>query len=61
MAKIASVYQVYRQKAPLQGGYTMEQSSAIELMDPRETFSGIITGGEPTAQALGQLRSLIRR
>lgn len=62
IAKIAGEYRVYYQKIPLQGGgYTMDHSSAIYLMDARAAFTGVITYQEPPAQALAQLRALVRQ
>lgn len=61
VAKIAKAYKVYYQKVPLAGGgYTMDHSSAIYLMDAHGDFSGVITYQEPSDQALAKLRKLIR-
>jgi protein SCO1/2 len=61
IAKIAKAYRVYYQKVPLpDGGYTMDHSSVIYLMDAHGDFSGVITYQEPPDQALAKLRALIR-
>ncbi|MBV9510336.1 MAG: SCO family protein [Caulobacteraceae bacterium] len=59
--QIAHEYGVYYQKIPLSGGgYTMDHSSAVYLMDARSAFEGVIGYQEPTPQALAQLRALVR-
>jgi protein SCO1/2 len=61
VAQIAREYGVYYQKIPLAGGgYTMDHSSSIYLMDARGGFQGVIGYQEPTPQALAQLRALVR-
>ena len=61
IAEIAHEYGVYYQKIPLSGGgYTMDHSSAVYLMDARGGFEGVIGYQEPTPQALAQLRALVR-
>ena len=60
IAKIAGEYRVYYQKVPLDGGgYTMDHSSVIYLMDAKGGFSGIIAYQEPPAQALAKIRTLL--
>jgi protein SCO1/2 len=61
IAQIAHEYGVYYQKVSLAGGgYTMDHSSAVYLMDARGGFQGVIGYQEPTPQALAQLRALVR-
>jgi protein SCO1/2 len=61
IVQIAHEYGVYYQKIPLQGGgYTMDHSAAIYLMDARGGYTGVISYQEPPAQALAQLKALIR-
>ena len=61
IAQIAHEYGVYYQKVPLAGGgYTMDHSSAVYLMDARGGFQGVIGYQEPARQALAQLRALVR-
>jgi protein SCO1/2 len=60
IAQIAREYQVYYEKVPLDGGgYTVDHSSAIYLMDARGEFSGVIAYEEPSAQALAKIRALL--
>jgi protein SCO1/2 len=60
IAQIAREYGVYYQKIPLSGGgYTMDHSSAVYLMDARGGFQGVIGYQEPTPQALAQLKALV--
>jgi protein SCO1/2 len=60
VAQIAHEYGVYYQKVPLDGGgYTMDHSSAVYLMDARGGFAGVIGYQEPSAQAVSQLRALV--
>jgi len=60
VANIAREYGVYIQKEPLpDGGYTMDHSSAVYLMDARGQFSGVITYQEPADRALANIRALL--
>lgn len=62
VAQIATAYHVYYQKVSLpDGGYTMDHSSAVYLMDDRGRYAGVITYQEPSAQAVGQLQALAGR
>ena len=58
--QIASEYSVYYQKVPLAGGgYTMDHSSMIYLMDQRGAFKDLIAYQEPTDKALTKIRALL--
>jgi protein SCO1/2 len=58
--KVADEYRVYHRKVPLPGGgYTMDHSAAIYVMDRKGAFSSILTYDEPDAKALASLRALI--
>jgi protein SCO1/2 len=60
IAKVAAEYRVYYRKVPLDGGgYTMDHSSAIYLMDAKGRFVEPIGYGEPADRALASLRRLI--
>lgn len=62
VARIAKAYGVYYQKVPIVGGgYTMDHSTAVYLMDSRGRFDSVITYQEPSQQAVGQLRALAAR
>jgi protein SCO1/2 len=61
VATIAREYRVYYQKVPLQGGgYSMDHSTGIYLLDAKGGFFGIIPYQEPAAQALAQMRDVLR-
>lgn len=60
IAKIAKEYAIYYQKVPLAGGgYTMDHSSAIYLMDANGRFVEPIGYGEPPDAVLASLRRLL--
>lgn len=61
IATIAREYHVYYRKVPLAGGgYTMDHSSAIYLMDAHGGFSGVIGYQEASPRAISKLRALVR-
>ena len=61
IAKVANEYRVYYQKVPLRGGgYTMDHSSVIYLMDAHGGFSGVISYQEAPAEALAKIRGLLK-
>ena len=61
IAAFARAYRVYYQKVALPGGgYTMDHSTAVYLMDRRGGFSGIISYREDEDRALAKLRTLVR-
>ena len=58
--KAADAYRVYHRKVPLAGGgYTMDHSAAIYILDRKGAFSSILTYDEPDAKALAALKALI--
>ena len=60
IAKIAGEYRVYYKKVPTSdGGYVMDHSSMIYLMDADETFDSIIPYQENDASAVAKLKGLI--
>ena len=60
IAKVAKEYGVYFQKVPLKGGgYTMDHSTAIYLLDAHGGYDSVITYQEPDNQAVSQLRALM--
>jgi protein SCO1/2 len=61
IAKVARAYRVYYQKVPLAGGgYTVDHSSMIYLMDAAGRFVEPIGYGETSDRALASLRRLIQ-
>jgi protein SCO1 len=62
IAQIAREYRVYYKKVPTDGGgYTMDHSAIIYLMDPDDTFVTIIPYQEDDASALAKLKNLAAR
>lgn len=60
IAQIAREFHVYYQRVPLEGGgYTMDHSSAIYLIDAHGRFGGVMTFQTPQKSALVRLRGLI--
>jgi protein SCO1 len=59
VAQIAKEYKVYYKKVPTQGGYLMDHSSMIYLMDANEKFVGIIPYQEKDETAVEQLKDLV--
>lgn len=59
IAKIASEYRVYYKRLPTSdGGYVMDHSSILYLMDPNERFISTIGYQEKDDTAVAKLRSL---
>jgi len=59
IAKIAREYRVYYKRIPTtDGGYVMDHSAALFLMDPNEKFVGLITYEEADASAVAKLKRL---
>ncbi|WP_417670703.1 SCO family protein [Roseibium sp.] len=57
---VIKAYRVYAKKVPLDdGGYTMDHSAAVFLMDANNRFVGTIAYGEAEDSALKKLRRLI--
>ncbi|SHL50857.1 SCO family protein [Roseibium suaedae] len=55
-------YRVYSKKVPLDdGGYTMDHSAAVFLMDADNHFFGTIAYGEAEESALAKLRRMIEK
>lgn len=58
---IIKAYRVYARKVPLEGGgYTMDHTAGIYLMNRDMKFVGIINYQEETDKALAKLRALLR-
>jgi protein SCO1/2 len=62
IAQIAREYRVYYKKVPTDGGgYTMNHSAIIDLMDPDNKFVTVIPYQEDDASALAKLKNLAAR
>ena len=62
IARIAHAYGVYYQKAQLPGGgYTMDHSTVVYLMDAAGRYATVIAYKETPAQAEEKLRALVGR
>ena len=60
IATIAREYRVIYQKVPIEGGgYTIDHSAMIYMMDRNGRFSGVIGYNETAARAQAQMRALI--
>lgn len=60
IADVMTRYRVYARKVPLEGGgYTMDHTAAIYMMNGKGQFTGIINYQEPDASAREKLRRLI--
>lgn len=58
---IIKAYRVYARKVPLEGGgYTMDHTAGIYLMNRDMKFVGIVNYQEETEKALAKLRALLR-
>lgn len=61
VAAAAKQYLVYYQKVPLEGGgYTMDHSTTVYLMDRQGRMDDLIAYQEPSDDALAKLRRLAR-
>jgi protein SCO1/2 len=61
VSEAAHDYNVYYQKVALEGGgYTMDHSTTVYLMDARGQLSDVIAYKEPDADAIAKLRQLAR-
>lgn len=59
IAKIAREYRVYYKRIPTSdGGYVMDHSAILDLMDAKGKFVGLIAYQEKTASAVAKPRSL---
>ena len=62
IAKIAKAWGIYYQKVPLDGGgYTMDHTASVFLVDRQGEFQGTIAYGESQATALEKLRNLLAK
>ena len=60
VSQVAHAYNVYYQKVPIDGGgYTMDHSTSIYLMDGRGAFSSTMDYQTPTDEAVMTLHQLI--
>ena len=60
--KIVKAWGVYAQKVPLDdGGYTMDHTASVFLLDRRGQFQGTIAYREDSATALDKLRNLLAK
>lgn len=61
VARIAKEYDVYYKKIPLPGGgYTMDHSAGVYLMDRNGHFVQLMSYQEPPAEEVAKLRDLLR-
>ena len=60
MSRWAPVRNVAHRRLGSGGGYTMDHSSAIYLMDAHGGVSGVIGYQEASPRAIGKLRALVR-
>lgn len=57
--RVLDAYRVYAKRVPLEGGgYTMDHSAFVYLMDADGRYTAHITYGEDDARALAKLRAL---
>ena len=62
IAKIAKAWGIYYQKVPLDGGgYTMDHTASVFLVDAKGEFQGTIAYGESQTTALQKLRNLLAK
>lgn len=62
IAKIAESWGVYYQRVPLDdGGYTMDHTALVFLLDDKGAFQGTISYGEDQETAVGKLRNLLAK
>lgn len=57
--QIAEAYKVQYRRVETEGGYTMDHTASVYLMDAQNAFSGTITSHEDPATALAKLQRLI--
>ena len=59
IAKVAKEYGVYYKRIPTSdGGYVMDHSASLYMMDPNVRFVGVIPYQEDTAKAVAKLKKL---
>ena len=56
IAKVARAYRIFYEKVATSGGYTMNHSAAMLLVDSNGQFSGTVSFQEPQATQLEKLR-----
>lgn len=62
IAAITKAYRVYYQKVPLDGGgYTVDHSSAVYLLDDKGEFDGVVAYKTPPDEVVVRLRKLLGR
>lgn len=60
LAEVQKLYKVYSKKVPLEGGgYTMDHTATVYLMDEDGKFSGTIAYGENPDIAMKKIRRLV--
>jgi protein SCO1/2 len=58
--RLADAWGVFHEKVPLEGGgYTMDHTASVFLLDAKGQFQGTIAYREDMATALGKLRNLL--
>jgi protein SCO1 len=62
IAKIVKAWGVHAERVPLEGGgYTMDHTASVFLLDGKGDFQGTIAYGEDNGTALGKLRNLLAK
>lgn len=59
IAEIAKEYRVYYKKVPSEGGYLMDHSSVIYLMDKNGGYAGLLPYQDKDEEAVAKLKALI--
>ena len=61
IAKVTKEYGVYYKRIPTSdGGYVMDHSAVLYMMDPKGKFVGVIPYQEDTAKAVAKLKKLVK-
>ncbi len=60
IAAAARAYKIYYRKVPTDGGYTMDHSATLFLMDSKGEFYGTSNFQEPEETRRGKLRQLVK-
>jgi protein SCO1/2 len=61
IAKVTKEYGVYYKRIPTSdGGYVMDHSAILYLIDSKGKFAGLIANQEKTASAVAKLRKLVK-
>ena len=61
IASVARAYHVFYEKVPTSGGYTMNHTATVFLMDRRGALAGTTNHEESEAVQLNKLRRLLTR